>query len=316
MAVSRPQKRTAAKSATRRDPSSLAAGVHITHPERVIYPENEITKGDLAAYYALIAERMLPHVAGRPLSLVRCPDGTANPCFFQKHPPLGLSKAVERVRIREKSGFGTYAAVHDGAGLLSLVQFNAVEIHVWGSKADDVERPDRIVFDLDPDPGVTWKLVVEAALEFRRLLKELGLSCFVKTTGGKGLHVVSPIRPERKWNEIKNFCRGVAEILERAAPSRYVTNMSKAKRSGKVFLDYLRNDRGATWVAPYSVRARPGAPISMPVDWKDLLKIKSGDAFTLTGISRLLQRRTDPWKSIGRSARSVSDAIVRAVQID
>lgn len=288
--------------------------VKITHPERVVYPVEGITKGDLADYYEFVAEWMLPHIADRPLSIVRCPAGTAAGCFFQKHPPAGIPQAVGRVRIREKRGSDEYQTVDDATGLLTLVQFNAVEIHVWGSKVDDVEHPDRLVFDIDPDVGLAWSQVVETARLLRRLLDKIGLASFLKTTGGKGLHVVTPVRPERPWEEVKEFCRRVVELLARVQPERYVVNMSKAKRRGKIFLDYLRNDRGSTWVAPYSTRAADGAPVSMPIDWSELGRMKSSAAFTLaTTRRRLKSRRRDPWKDLARSAVSLSDAMLRSV---
>jgi bifunctional non-homologous end joining protein LigD len=307
--------KTRMKTKRRTQASPDAASVRITHPERVVYPQDGITKGDLADYYRFVADWMMPHIADRPLSLVRCPAGTADDCFFQKHPSAGLPKTVGRVAIREKSGTDDYQTVHDSAGLLTLVQFNAVEIHVWGAKNDRIEQPDRIVFDIDPDVGLDWSEVVDAARLVRRLLDELGLATFLKTTGGKGLHVVSPIRPQRRWDEIKQFCRDVVVLLQQLRPDRYVVNMSKAQRRGKIFLDYLRNDRGSTWVAPYSTRARPGATVSTPIDWKELGRLKSSAVFTLESIPRRLKsRRSDPWKDLARSAVSLSDAMLRAVR--
>ncbi len=298
----------------RKTPASPVSAVRISHPDRIVYPDDKITKGEVAAYYAAVAEQMLPHIVDRPLSVVRCPAGIDAQCFFQKHPPPGLPKSVDRIPIREKSGVSDYVAVHDAAGLLTLVQFNAMEIHVWGSKADDVERPDRIVFDLDPGPGVVWRDIVAAAEKLRELLRALKLAAFVKTTGGKGLHVVTPIRPEREWDEVKEFARALVTIVEQDEPERYVTNMSKAKRSGKIFLDYLRNDRGSTWVAPYSTRARTGAGVSMPIDWRHLGKLKSAADFTIKNTPRhLAARRVDPWKDLKRSTRALTAAMLRRV---
>lgn len=300
---------------TSRRVDAQEAEVRISHPDRILYPRDGITKRDLAEYYRFVADRMLPHISDRPLSIVRCPEGTGAACFFQKHPPAGLSQSVRRITIKEKSGTDVYQSVHDSHGLLSLVQFNAVEFHIWGSKIDQIEQPDRIVFDLDPDAGLQWSDVVEAARLLRRLLDKLGLPAYLKTTGGKGLHVVTPIRPEREWDEVKEFCRNMASLVMQLRPDRYVVNMSKAKRRGKIFIDYLRNERGSTWVAPYSARAREHAPISTPIDWKELGRVKSSATFTLQNLTRRLKsRRSDPWKDIARAAVSLTDAMLRSVR--
>lgn len=294
-----PKRRPAKAKAAASPFPPIPAGIRITHPERVVYAEWSITKGDVAAYYAAAAERMLPHVVNRPLSIVRCPAGQSGECFFQKHPPVGMPDTVARVRIRERKGISTYLAIHDMPGLLSLVQFGALEIHIWGSLVDDVERPNRIIFDLDPGPGVPWERLVDAALLLRGMLKQLGLTTFVMTTGGKGLHVVAPLVPKHEWPEVKAFCRNVAETLATARPEEFLSNMSKAKRTAKIFVDYLRNDRGATAVAPYSTRARPGATIAMPISWRELKTISGGDAFRFDNVApRLKARAADPWRGI------------------
>jgi bifunctional non-homologous end joining protein LigD len=296
------------KSTSRTARSAAANGdfpYRLTHPERVVYPDTGITKGDVARYYLAVGERMLPHVAGRLLTMVRCPEGVGGACFFQKHPPTGLPDVVRRVRVREKSEWDTYLVIDDLEGLLALIQFGALEIHVWGSQASDMERPDQLVFDLDPAPDVAWKDVVEAALLLKKLLGELGLSPLVKTTGGKGLHVVVPIKPADEWDEAKAFCRSVAEFLVRFDPDRFVANMSKAKRRGKIFVDYLRNDRGSTAIAPYSTRARPGSPVSVPIDWRKLRTIESGAEFTLENVPKLAAR-SDPWKAFNALRRPIT----------
>lgn len=290
---------------------ALPAGVRLTHPDRIVYADDGLTKADLAAYYAFVAERMLPHIADRPLSIVRCPEGQGGECFFQKHPPVGMPDAVKRVQIREKSGRDTYLTVDDVAGLVTLVQFGALEIHTWGSHVDHLERPDRLVFDLDPAPDVAWKRVVDAALLIRGLLQQLKLKSFVKTTGGKGLHVVVPIEPEFEWDDAKRFCRSVAETIAAARPDEFMANMSKAKRRGKIFIDYLRNERGATAVAPYSARARAGAPIALPVSWKELPALKAGNLFRVSNIrERLRSSRRDPWAQIGRVSQRLSKKLL------
>jgi len=286
----------------------------LTHPERVVYPAAGITKGDVARYYLAVGPRMLPHVAGRLLSMVRCPAGVGGACFYQKHPPTGLPEVVRRVRVREKTEWDTYLVIDDLEGLLALVQFGALEIHAWGSRADDLERPDQLVFDLDPAPDVAWTEVVDAAFLLKKVLTELGLTPLAKTTGGKGLHVVVPIKPADEWDDAKAFCRSVAEFLVRFDPDRFVANMSKAKRHGKIFVDYLRNDRGSTAIAPYSTRARPGAPVSLPIDWRKLRTLESGAAFTLENAPQLAAK-TDPWKNIDKLRRSITAKAKRSLAV-
>ncbi|WP_448188628.1 non-homologous end-joining DNA ligase [Azospirillum sp. sgz301742] len=242
------------------------AGVTLTHPDKVLWPEQGLTKRGLAEFYAGIAGRILPHVANRPLTLVRCPSGSGDACFVQKHPWAGLHKAVRRVR----SGGEEWLAVDDLAGLVALVQMGVLELHPWGATVDDLERPDRIVFDLDPDEGVPWAQVVAGAREIRADLETRGLRSFVKTTGGKGLHVVLPIEPAADWGTVKTFAYDVAARLAERQPERYTTNPLKEARGGRIFLDHLRNSRGATAVAAYSTRAHPGAPVATPLDWEGL----------------------------------------------
>jgi bifunctional non-homologous end joining protein LigD len=257
---------------------------------------------------------MLPHVVDRPISLVRCPEGRAKQCFFQKHPPTGISEALGRVEIREKSGLATYLTIQDTEGLLALIQFGGLEIHLWGSRADDLEHPDRIIFDLDPGPEVAWSAVVEGALTLRGILGELGLESFCKTTGGKGLHVVLPIARKSSWEEVKGFSRTAAEFLARMNPARYVVNMSKAQRSGKIFVDYLRNERGSTAVAPFSTRARSGAPVATPISWRELPKLSGANAFTIANLpQRLKSLRTDPWKNLLKVRQTLKASMSRAL---
>ena len=281
--------------------------IRLTHPDRVVYPDRGITKRDLAAYYAQVADWMLPHIIGRPLALVRCPAGVDGPHFFQKHPPEGLPSVVQRIRIQEKNQMNTYLIVNDLEGLVTLVQFGALEIHIWGARGDDVERPDRLVFDLDPDPAVGWGQVVEAAFLLRGTLSEIGLTSFVKTTGGKGLHVVVPVDRRLGWADVKPFCKAVAGLLETTAPERFLTNMSKAARRGKIFIDYLRNERGATAVAPYSCRARAGAPVAMPLSWEELSNVKGPQEFTVENVpQRLAGLKRDPWRDLVRTRQTVT----------
>jgi bifunctional non-homologous end joining protein LigD len=289
-------------------------GVRITHPDRVVFQDAGITKRDLAEYCVGVAKWMLPHLVRRPLTLVRCPEGTAKPCFYQKQPPQGLPDSVKRIPIRFKEGNSVGVYVEDLAGLLALIQFGVLEVHVWQASIDDIERPDRIVFDLDPGPNVEWPRVADAALLLRDSLKELSLVSFVKTTGGKGLHIVVPIEPERPWSEVKEFSKAMSQALVTADPSRYTLSMSKAARPGKIFIDYLRNERGATAVVAYSPRARAGAPVSFPLDWKELNKTRAGNAVTVSNaLARLKKRTRDPWKDLTKVRQTISDPAMQAV---
>jgi bifunctional non-homologous end joining protein LigD len=244
---------------------------------------------------------MLPQLVDRPLSLVRCPDGqSARKCFFQKHTSVGTPKSLGRVMIEESKGSGEYVSVEDLAGLLALVQMSVLEIHPWGAKRDNVERPDRLTIDFDPGPDVPWSRVVAAALAMRDLLGEYDLESFLKTTGGKGLHVVVPISPRRyTWDDAKRFCKHVAGQLVDQSPKLYTINMAKAARHGKIFVDYLRNDRGATAVAAYSTRARPGATVSTPLAWDELSAAIRSDHFNVNNLpARLKSLKRDPWANI------------------
>jgi bifunctional non-homologous end joining protein LigD len=283
-------------SGRQRDDAAVVAGVSISHPDRVIYPEDGITKARLARYYAAVAEHILPHLRSRPAVLVRCPDGLGRECFYQKHAGPWAPPSLRRVRIREKTKTGEYLVIEDVVGLVGLVQMGALEIHTWNAQADRLEAPDRLVFDLDPGPGVPWKAVLAGARLVRATLEARGLASFVKTTGGKGLHVVAPIEPGPGWPACVDFARDVAETLVAETPRAFTATMSKAARPGKIFLDYFRNQRGATSVAAYSSRARPGAPVSTPLTWKELDAVPAGSHFTVDTVERRLARlREDPW---------------------
>ncbi|MEX2220756.1 MAG: DNA ligase D [Candidatus Rokuibacteriota bacterium] len=273
------------------------AGVRLTHPDRVLYREQAITKLGLARYYEAVADWMVPHVADRPLSLVRCPEGDRGACFYQKHAGPGVPKQVKRVRIRESGGrSAVYLHVDDLPGLIALAQIGVLEIHPWGTRVGRLERPDRLVLDLDPAPSLAWSRVVEAAEEARALLQDLGLVSFVKTTGGKGLHVVVPLRPEAGWDALRALGEGIGAEMTRRAPDRYTINPLKAARRDRIFIDYLRNVRGATAVAAYSPRAKPGAPVSTPLAWSELSAKMEALAFTVETVpKRLATLRKDPW---------------------
>ena len=267
------------------------AGLRISHPERVMDQTSGVTKGELAEYHALVAPLLMPYADNRPLALVRCPQGDAQACFFQKQKMAGLGKAIRAGTVAGHEILYTRSS----AGILELVQFNAVELHAWGATMARVGKPDWLVIDLDPDVSLGFADVVESALEVRDALAKLGLKTFVKTTGGKGLHVAIPLVPDAGWEEAKGFSRSIAEALATYAPDRYVATMSKAKRAGKIFIDWLRNGQGATAVLPYSPRARPGATVAMPVDWKDLRRIDPREFTVRSAKAYLAKRRRDPW---------------------
>lgn len=296
----------------RRAQSRVVAGVTITNPDRVLFPEGGFTKGDLAGYYESVAELMLPYVVDRPLSTVRCPGGRSGPCFFQKHPGDTFSEPVGSIRLVEKSGPAEYLCISSAEGLITLAQFGVIEIHPWGSRGERLEQPDLLTFDLDPGPSVGLEALKAAARRVREVLAELGLESFVKTSGGKGLHVNVPLAPRAGWAEAKAFAAGVARYLAVDEPDRYVDNMSKQKREGKIFVDYLRNGRGATSVAPYSARARMGAPVSMPISWLDLPRLKSPSQYTIENAAGSPEEAAAG--SVGRFPRAKAAAEARALQ--
>jgi bifunctional non-homologous end joining protein LigD len=294
----------------------LVGGVTVTHPGRVVYPQSGLTKLDVIRYYVAVADRMLPLVSGRPLTIVRCPDGEGKPCFYQKHVMRGMPKAVGTVAIREGAGTTRdYPVVEDVAGLVGLVQMNALEIHHWGARSDDVEKPDLMVFDLDPDVGLGWDRVVEGALALRKKLSALGLESWLKTTGGKGLHVVVPIARTLDWDAFRGFALALVESLARAEPSAYTVDALKVRRKGRIFLDWLRNGRGATSVAAYSTRARPGATVSTPISWDELAKGLDPSKLTVATVpDRLAKQRVDPWKKILDKPPRLTAAMLKAVR--
>lgn len=280
--------------------------IELTHPDRLLFPGTRVTKQRLAEYYARVAPLLLPHIAGRPLSFVRCPDGMAGSCFYQKHWSGDRPRALESIVIRQADGARKpYVMVHNSDGLVALVQFGVIEIHAWGARRDALEQPDRIIFDLDPAAGVVWREVCAAAKSLRRRLQRHGLESWVKSTGGKGLHIVAPIRRGPSWQEISGFARAVALELADEEPSLYVATASKSKRRGRIFIDWLRNVRGATSVVPWSVRARTGAPIAAPWSWTRLASLRSADQVRVTTL-RLGARPLDPWRDLLRSEQRLT----------
>ena len=279
--------------------------VKITHPDRLIWPKIKVSKADFAAYVEEVGDWLLPQLVRRPLSLVRCPDGAEGKCFYQRHPAAGLKFHPVK---------GGYVYLETLSDIVAAVQYGAVEFHTWGATAPDIAHPDRFTLDLDPDPELPWKKLREATLMVRALLNELKLESFLKTTGGKGLHVVVPIEPQLGWDEVKEFTRRIALFLERAEPGLFLANMSKAKRAGKIFVDYLRNGETASAVAAYSPRARPEGGVSTPLAWDELGAKDLRDRFTVKTVPRRLSRLgADPWQDYWRKKQAITAAMRRAL---
>ncbi|MEO6359090.1 MAG: DNA ligase D, partial [Sphingomicrobium sp.] len=266
-------------------------GVKITNPDRVIYPEGNLTKGALADYYAQIEALMMVDTARRPVTLIRCPQGRGKHCFFQKHDTGSMGDHVKHIPITEKKGeVQDYLYFDDVRGLLACVQMGTIEFHGWGSRIDKVEHPDRLVFDLDPDVGLDFAKVKEAALRLRALLGDLGLTTFPLLSGGKGIHVVVPLDASRDWPTVKSFAERFTRAIAQAEPEMFTANIRKVERKGRIFLDWLRNQRGATAVLPFSARAREGAPVAAPIAWEELDRFKGGNHFTIKDVDELLER--------------------------
>ena len=282
----------------------LVRGVKISHPERVVFPDPGLTKLDVARYYEAVAELMVPYLERRPLTVIRCPGGIAAECFFQKNVTPSVPRSVAKARVRgadEKTV--VYPVVDTPEALLAMVQNGSVEFHVWGSRVGAIEAPDILVFDLDPAPDVAWSRVREAARTLRDELEDRGLESYLRTSGGKGLHVVVPFTPRQHWPRVGAFAREVVEALVAHEPGRYTATMSKAKRGGKVFVDHFRNGRGATSVTSYSLRARPGAPVAMPISWDELGRTRGGADWTAERVLRRLRGRDDPWADFAATGR-------------
>jgi bifunctional non-homologous end joining protein LigD len=295
----------ARKTSSKGPEDSEVGGVRISHPNRVIDAASGVTKLELAEYYLAVSRLILPYIEGRPLALLRCPEGDRAKCFFQKQRTPGMPDSIHQERV----GKNSVLYIKDVNGLLSLVQFGAVELHAWGSLLSNVHRPDWLVMDLDPAPDIALERTLDAAESIRELLRTVGLESFPKTTGGKGLHVVAPISPRFDFDDVKELTRSIAERLAHDEPKLYTSVMSKQGRTGKVFIDYLRNGEGATAVAPYSARARPGSAVSTPISWTELRKIEPLD-FTVKTLPGILKRRQkDPWASFLSLKQNVPDAL-------
>ncbi|MBV8686839.1 MAG: non-homologous end-joining DNA ligase [Alphaproteobacteria bacterium] len=285
----------------------IVAGVRLSSPDKILYPEQGITKGDLADYYIAVADRILSHVAFRPVTMVRCPTGRGTKCFYQRHAGSGVPEQLGEVTI---PGFDEpYLFIRDLPGLVAMVQMGVLEIHPWGVTVDRPDKADRIIFDLDPDEGLAFADVIRAAREVRERLAALGLESFVKTTGGKGLHVVVPVEPTAAWREVKSFAKGVSAQMAADSPDRYLTKVSKADRAGRIFIDYLRNDPTSTAVAPYSTRSRAGAPVAMPLAWGQVKAGLDPCDYTVRTVPALIRRqRIDPWSAISAVRQTLPDA--------
>ncbi|TMH37880.1 MAG: DNA ligase D [Betaproteobacteria bacterium] len=303
-----------AKARAPADPNAIA-GVALSNPDKALYPEAKISKRDLAAYYETVGERMLPHFVDRPLTLFRCPNGWSKERFYQKKAEGSVNEAIARVEIRSSDGtVADYMMANSVTAIVALVQMGVLELHPWGSRARHLGRPDRIIFDLDPADDVSWEDIKQAALIVKALMENVGLTPFVKTTGGKGLHVVVAIEPTLGWEEVKGFTKAVAEFLEKTFRDRFTSNLMKVSRRGKIFIDYLRNSEGATAVGAYSTRARANAPVSTPIRWDELSRDIRFDHFNVGNLpKRLARMKTDPWHDLDESAGSLTKAVMMRV---
>jgi bifunctional non-homologous end joining protein LigD len=282
-------------------------GVRLSNPDKVLYPEQGITKGDLADYYVAVAERLLPHAAYRPITMVRCPTGRQKKCFYQRHAGSGVPEQLGEVLV---PGFDEpYLYIRDLPGLIAMVQMGVLEMHPWAVTVEHPDRADRVIFDLDPAEGLGFAQVIHAALEVRERMSALGLQSFVKTTGGKGLHVVVPVEPTADWRDVKLFAKGVSAQMAGDSPERYLTKISKAERAGRIFIDYLRNDPTSTAVAPYSTRSRAGAPVAMPIRWDAVKDGLDPCDYTLATVPGLIARqKADPWAEMFDVKQVLPDA--------
>ena len=315
-AVARPRAARAAETrATGGQDQNVVAGVPISHQDRILYPDLTLTKIDIARYYESIATWVVPHVAGRPLTLVRCPEGLRADCFFMKHSKVWAPSALRRVRIKEKTKLGEYLIADDLPALVGLVQMGVLEIHTWNSVFEDIERPNRLVFDLDPGDEIEWPAVVRAARMVRDALAALQLDSWVKTTGGRGLHVVVPLTPHADWSQCLEFSKALSERFEQAQPSLYTTAFAKAGRARKILIDYLRNNRTNTSIAAYSTRARTGAPVSVPLTWEELKTSLDPQAFTVRTLARRVEKlKSDSWAGYWKCRQKLTAQLIRALR--
>ncbi|MDQ4061473.1 MAG: non-homologous end-joining DNA ligase [Pseudomonadota bacterium] len=298
------------------DGALTLAGIRLTHPDRVLFAEQGLTKRALADYWLAVTPRMLPHAARRSLTLIRCPKGAGDACFVQQHAVRGTPAAFRPLEIREKQGdVEPHLFVEDHAGLVAGAQIGVLEFHIWGSRVDELERPDRLVLDLDPAEDVSFAEVRRAAADLRKGLLDLGIDSFALVTGGKGVHVVAPLAPTRDWGAVKPFARAFAERAAAAEPQRFTTALAKSERTGRIFIDYLRNERGGTAIAPYSTRAKPGAPVATPVTWDELARLDRANGFAPEAVAARMQG-PDPWDGYEAARRPLPDAALAALDIE
>jgi len=303
-----------AKSHKVAEESVTVEGVTLTNPGRVLYPDIELTKLDLARYYETVAPPMLPYVVGRPISLVRCPEGYTKECFFQRHAMKGMSDTIKEIAIAGGESKKKYLYIDGEPGLFGLVQIGVLEIHDWGVSLDHISKPDRIVFDLDPDEELELAILKAAAIEVRDFLADLGLKSFLRSTGGKGLHVVAPLTPKRGWAEVKAFSKAVADAIVSVRPDRYTANPLKKTREGKIFIDYLRNQRGGSSIVNYSTRAREGAPVACPLRWDELKGLKRAAPYNVKTLpARLRALKRDPWQGFFSTRQSITAKALKAL---
>jgi bifunctional non-homologous end joining protein LigD len=292
-------------------------GITLTNPDRVYYPDIGLTKLGVAQYYQTVARFMLPYLVRRPISLVRCPEGIDQEHFFQRHAMKGMSKAIKQFPIPGGESKKPYLYIDDEEGLFGLVQIGTLEIHDWGVSLDHISEPDRIVFDLDPDEGLGLATLKAAAVEVREFLADLGLKSFLKSTGGKGFHLVAPIQPKLGWKEVKPFAKAVADALVSARPDRYTANPLKKTREGKIFVDYLRNQRGGSAIVNYSTRAKKGAPVACPLRWAELKGLKAAAPYSVKTLpARLKASKRDPWEGFFSTRQSITAKARRAIGVD
>jgi bifunctional non-homologous end joining protein LigD len=295
--------------------NAIVRGIAITHPDRVMYDEPRITKLDVARYYDVVAPAMMPHVDGRPLTLVRCGEGMRGGCSYMKHSKVWSPPALTRIRIPEKTKTGEYLVIESPEAIVALAQMDILEIHTWNTCKDHVEFPDRVVIDFDPGAQVPWRVVIESARRLRKLLHTLDLESFVKTTGGKGLHLVIPLVPRQDWKACLEFARAIAAALERHDPERFTLKFGKSGREKRILIDYLRNNRTNTSIAAFSTRAREGAPVSVPIAWTELKESLDPRSFTLESVPRRLQRqRKDAWADYFKVRQRLTTAMTRALE--
>ena len=312
-----PAKSVAAKAKAKAKGDPVFDGITLTSPDKVLYPEVGVTKLDLASYYQTIAPYILPYVVNRPISLVRCPEGIEGERFFQRHAMKGMSDAIKQIPISGGESKKPYLYLDGEAGLFGLVQISTVEIHDWGVSLDHLYEPDRLVFDLDPDEGLDIDVLKAAAVEVRDFLADLGLKSFLKSTGGKGLHVVAPIAPKQGWDEVKAFAKAIADTLVEVRADRYTANPLKRTRVGKIFVDYLRNQRGGSAIVNYSTRAKPNASVACPLAWDELKGLKVASPYTLKTLPmRLKAKRSDPWEGFFSTRQSITAKAKKALGLD